>query len=319
MAHKVEDKNRRDITLVQSRTGEVVPSYFETDNPTLITFLDKYYDFLDSDGQQAFSTSIREVVSARDTQQTDTKLLDELIKEIGDGLQSSTFFHQPRLMAKLLGGFYRIKGTLVSAEGFFRGFFNEEVSIEYPKDQLFIVGESNVGFESQKFIQNNTLYQIFSILVKTGLSTRDYETLYKKFVHPAGWYFQGEVVSTNELTIGIGQLASGDSIRPDPIDVSTKVFGPETFFTITPEFGDLTGLLDSGDGIIRVRLDQQISVYQDLTTQELARFYPTFIELLTPNSFTFDDSTDSGGPDMSMSLETMDNAMFKRYSSDSTY
>src|SRR6056300_1528153 len=104
MAHKVEDKNRRDVTLVQSRTGEVVPSYFETDNPTLLTFLDKYYDFLDSDGQNSFSTSIREVVAARDTQQTSTKLLDEVVKEIGDGLQSSAFFEQPRLMAKLLRG-----------------------------------------------------------------------------------------------------------------------------------------------------------------------------------------------------------------------
>lgn len=289
MAHKVEDKNRRDVTLVQSRTGEVVPSYFETDNPTLLTFLDKYYDFLDSDGQNSFSTSIREVVAARDTQQTSTKLLDEVVKEIGDGLQSSAFFEQPRLMAKLLGGFYRVKGTLVSAEGFFRGFFGQEVSIEYPKDQLFIVGESEVGFESQKFIQNNTIFQIFSILIKTGISTTEYESLYKKFVHPAGWHFQGEVVSTNQLTIGIGQLASGDSIRPDPIDISTKVFGPETFLTLGTGFNDLTVLLDSNGQNVRATLASLISSYQNLTSSQLSKFYGNFIELIDPNSFTFDN------------------------------
>ena len=157
------DKNRKAEKLTQARVKETLPEYFSEDNPNLITFLEKYYDFLDSDGRYSFNSSIQEIISARDTQENSSKLLNEVIKEIGDGLQSASFFHQPRLMAKLLGAFYRSKGTLVSAEGFFRGFFNEPLEVEYPKDQIFIVGESNIGFEDRKFIQNNELYQIFSI------------------------------------------------------------------------------------------------------------------------------------------------------------
>ena len=33
---KVEDKNRRNLPLPQSRVDEALPSYFETDNPLLI-------------------------------------------------------------------------------------------------------------------------------------------------------------------------------------------------------------------------------------------------------------------------------------------
>ena len=289
MAHELKDLNRRDINLRRSKVSEVLPSYYETDNPNLITFLEKYYDFLDSDGKHSFASSVHEVITNRDTSQNSPVLLNDLIKEIGDGLQSATFFHQPRVMAKLLGQFYRAKGTLVSAEGFFRGFFNEEVTVEYPKDQLIIVGESNIGFESQKFIQDNTIYQIFSILIKTGISTRDYESLYKKFVHPAGFHFRGEVVSTQELDIGLNQLASGDSVRPDIIDTSIKVFSDAAMSLSTP-FNDLTGLIDSAGKDIRIRLDQLISVYQNLSSTDLQNFYGSLSELLTPNSFTFDDS-----------------------------
>lgn len=319
---KIEDKNRRDLPLPQSRVDEVFPSYFEAENPTLITALEKYYDFLDSDGQHAFSNSINEIILNRDVAQNSEAALDELITEIGDGLTSASFFEQPRLMAKLLGEFYRVKGTLVSIEGFFRGFFNEDIVVEYPKEQIFIVGESNVGFDSQKFIQDNGLYQIFSILVKSGVSIRDYEALYKKFVHPAGWHFQGEVSTVNEIQILPSSLASLDSIRPDIITFATPLFS-EISVDIEAPFAELTGLLESdGSGIIRVRLDQLISLYQNVTLTELENFYTNFSELLTPNSFTFDDSAthagDSAHMGMSMTTETMDNDMFTRYLSDSS-
>ena len=48
------------------------------------------------------------------------------------------------------------------------------------------------------------------------------------------------------------------------------------------------------------------------------RFYPTIIDLITPNSFTFDDSSNTAGPDMSMTYETTENDMFTRYLADIT-
>ena len=78
----------------------------------------------------------------------------------------------------------------------------------------------------------------------------------------------------------------------------------------------MTSLIDSGgtNDAYRVGMKQQISVYQSLSASSLAFFYPSIVSLLTPNSFTFDDSTTATpGPDMSMTLETMDNDKFTRY------
>ena len=248
MVHSVKDLNRRNITLRTSKIGEVVPEYFGEENAKLITFLEKYHDYLDSDQSIGFGSKIKELVFARDTQQTNTDALDQLIGEIGNGLIASSFFKKPRLMAKLLGDFYRAKGSYNSARGFFQGFSGEEAVIEYPKDKLFIVGESGIGYESQKFLTNAEIYQTFSILVKCGLSTSDYENLYKRFVHPAGFHFAGEVVAQRSGEALISAFGV-DPLEPDSINL--VLLDQVTMLTYaSPVY--FTALLDSSNTCTRM-------------------------------------------------------------------
>jgi len=313
MTHILDDTNRRKFNLHQPKVKEVLPEHFTQDYPTLITFLEKYYQFLDSSSDQSFNTQIRNLFNVRDIQQTSEDNLDQIVKEIGNGLQVSSFFQEPRLMAKLLADFYTSKGTLVSAEAFFRAFFNEEVTIEYPKEQMFIVNESQIGYESQKFIQDDELYQVFSILVKIGLSVEDYQTLYNRFVHPAGWHFRGQVSTEGTVELDLEALSA------DPLDSAGGLILAETgIVDIIAPFSETTALLESDGTQIRVRVDEPIENYGDLTVTEIGRFYDDIASLVTPNSFTMDDSADSIGPDLSLNLETIDNTMFKRYTSDSS-
>jgi hypothetical protein len=99
------------------------------------------------------------------------------------------------------------------------------------------------------------------------------------------------------------------------------VFGPELFITPALPFHELTLLLESDGQDVRATLASTIAAFQDLTAEEINTFYANFIELIDPNSFTFDDSSTlpTARPDMSMATETMDNDMFTRYSSDSSY
>lgn len=324
MTHSLDNLNRRDINFSEDVIREVLPEHFTSDYPTLVTFLEKYYDFLDSSGDHSFKREIDNIISSRDISQTDDDYLDELIKEIGDGLQSASFFKNPRLMAKLLSNFYRTKGTLVGAEGFFRGFFNEEVVIEYPKSQIFTINDADnnylthtIGWESQKFIQNNKRFQIFSVLVKSGLSVSDYQTLYKKLVHPAGFYLEGEVVLENTGFFFDSAFTGVDSdeirgiVTVGPSFVSSALTEPSAPFT------QLTGLFDSDGTGFRSNLSLRLSTYQDLTSSQLDSVYDNIAQLITPNSFTLDDSATTVGPDTSLTVETMDETMFTRYTSDS--
>lgn len=325
MSHIIHDKNRRLINFDAAKVSEVLPEYFQSDYSTLTTFLEKYYDFLDSSGQHSFHTEINNILTSRDISETDQTYLDELIKEIGNGLTSSAFFKNPRLMARLLPLFYSSKGTKLSAEGFFRGFFGEEAEISYPKDNLLYVGgidstgsQGLIGFEDQFRIQDNELYQIFSVLIRSGLSRNDYETLYKKFVHPGGFFF-----GTQVLTQGNGIVTLSGS-GENPIDSARGIVTlvDQAQIIMSTGFNDLTALVDSGDRLYRITLNDAIDKYDDFSVINLNSIYRNLDTLTTPNSFTFDDSADHA-PDsahigMSIITETMDNDMFTSYLSDSS-
>jgi hypothetical protein len=318
MSHTIEDLNRRNVNLSKSKVKDVLPESFSQEYPILITFLEKYYDYLDSDADTSFKTAINSLVGIRDIGQTDTKYLDELISEIGNGLKSSAFFEQPRLMTRLLAQFYRSKGNELSLEGFFRAFFNEEVSVEYGKKNIFIVGESQIGYESQKFITDNKLYQTFSLLIKSGLSVIDYQKLYTKFIHPAGFYFAGQVLIENEINFNLDSLRGAEGLT-DSADNAPSLVGVATL-DIAPLFTQLTSIIESDGTSIRLDVSNVIvSQYQGLRVFEVDAFYDNIAQIVNPNSFTFDDSPDPRGPDLSLVLETMDNNKFTRYNSDSAF
>lgn len=316
MTHRIADLDRRNLNFSASRVAEVLPEYFVESYPNLVNFLNAYYEYLEGDAIDSFKTEINQLFLSRDIQQTTLRNLDFLIQEIGNGLQSGSFFQNPRLMATLLTKFYKVKGSLSSAEGFFRAFFNDEVEVLYPKRQMFIVGESEIGYESLKFIQNNGLYQIFSILIKSAIPVADYSSLYKRFVHPAGFHFAGQLAITST-----GLLDPSSPGIEDPLDSNEPVLIISVASAIAqPQYNVMTAVLDSGGKGFRVSLEELVSIYQNVTAENLNKFYTNVAELLSPNSFTFDDSISAdSGPDMSMTIETMDNDMYTRYTSDSAY
>ena len=310
MAHKLKDLGRRNIDFRKRSIKEALPEYFASDYPDLIQVLDYYYDFMDSDGKDAFDKEIHQLYTIRDIGETPTEYLNLLINET-TSLQGGGLFKEPRFTMRRFAESYRNKGSRFSLEEFFQAFYQQPATVEYPKKDIFIVADSKIGYDSGKFITDNARYQIFSILVKVGLGTSQYETLYKKFVHPAGFYFEGEVTTEAEANLNIdSQIASipGDFTG---ILEAQAVLEPE-FFT------SMTGLVDSGDRTYRYDLNLLVSAFQELTAAEIDAQYSSIAQLVTPNSFTTDDS-DTIRPSLDNIVETIDNDMFTRYLSDSSF
>ena len=69
MTHKVDDTlrddGRREIAQITGReVNKVVPEHFKTDYPKLVSFLEQYYHFEDSDGSpRPFSFFLASLVS----------------------------------------------------------------------------------------------------------------------------------------------------------------------------------------------------------------------------------------------------------------
>ena len=213
--------DRHDINVRKSLVDEVLPEHFRSDYPMLITFLDAYYEFLDS--ADNYGGIIEELQTIRDIEDTKLSFLDLLFDEIGLGISNGQFT-TPREVIRNFGNFFRVKGSEYSIHGFFRAFFNETVEIFHPKDSLFIVGESNVGTEDAKRIQDGRLYQVFSTLIKGPIPLLEWEAMYRNYVHPSGFYLGAAVVLEAEPALNIRTLTSIPFINPNQNVFSTATF-----------------------------------------------------------------------------------------------
>ena len=303
------------------KVREALPEYYTSEFPTLVTFLEKYYDFLDSDnGSHAFGDDIRQLFSKKDAREMPSDLLNNLVSELAGGLETGENFTSTRYALTRLAELARNKGTKFSFQEFFRLFFQQVADVEYGKESIFNIGDSasQIGVESLKFIQDNELFQTFGLLVKTGIDTSKWSELYKKFIHPAGFYFKGQVVSDTVGSLNITAPLSLVDSSPGPTIVS------EASATFSLPFVQSTVLIDSGGGNVRTNLNELVSDYQNFTLSQLDTTYHTVRQVITPNSFTFDDSSirdsdENASPDFSITLETMDNEIFTRRVTDSAF
>ena len=126
-----------------------------------------------------------------------------MFKEFALGM-GQEFFNEPREVLRNFAKFFRVKGSLYSAKGFFRSFYNDNTSeIIYPKKDLFMVGDSasEIGPHSTKVIQDGGVYQVLSVLIKSKTSLGEYEDFYRKFVHPAGFHLAAEMEINTDNSI----------------------------------------------------------------------------------------------------------------------
>lgn len=221
MSHTGFDQTLREFGRIgtnvrKSLVDEVLPEHFRIDYPNLVTFLDAYYEHLDS--ADNFGGVIQELQTVRDIEDTKLEQLDLMFDEVGLGVSQATFTF-PREAIRNFGNFFRVKGSEYSIEGFFRAFFQEDIEIIYPKDRLLRVGVNTIGEEERYRIQDGALYQIFSTLIRSPIPLNDWETLYRNFVHPSGFYLGAEVVIEGLRTVTIGTAQSVVDLRANVTNI----------------------------------------------------------------------------------------------------
>lgn len=299
------DYDRRPVNFAADKVAEVLPEYFRTEYPNLVTFLEKYYEFLDSDATYGFSREIKDLYRVRDLDAAEITELDLILKEIGQNSLAATNFVKPRFSAGLLADHYRSKGSLKSAKQFFRAVYGENPDIQYPKNNMFIIGEaeSKIGSESIRYIQDGSKYQVLSVLVRSSVPIGQWRELYKKFVHPAGFHLSGEVVLESVVTA---------VTNPMPLSIAaiieTLVEGQAiaTATALTSLVGVWPDGADADSAPEYLDLNATVRAYSEVTIEQLNSMYDTIEDALNVNSPTMDDSA-AVGIRVSNTIETLDN------------
>jgi len=328
MSHALDrtliDLGRRNLNTQTYAVEDVIPDWIVEDYPNLVNFLNEYYDFEQSD--ESPSHIIKELFFSRDIAQTDLKLLSFIEDELLLGQAYFEGFADKREAAKYSNTLYRSKGTKFTIQQFFRTFFQIDPDVIYGKEQVFFVGEDKIGAESQRYITNDKLYQMFAILIKTELSTEVWREVYKLFAHPAGMYLAGEVQIVTAVDLDI-------ETQPDPgvFDVPPFVIESTATFAEPRAITSATGLFnfnipDGTNQLFRTTLGNQTTYpnqvgndlddMQNLTLESIANMYTSFAELIEVDSPTLDEDVDSNAPDAAYSgfdissTETIDQDKF---------
>jgi len=314
----LQDNNRTLLNLQRSEIEKALPQHIRSEYPNIVQLFDAYYEWLDS--ADNFGGMIHQLYRNRDATQVPDRLLEFLEDELLLGQSYFGGFQNKREAVKFSNLLYRSKGTKYSIQQFFRGFFGIDPTITYPKEQIFKVGPeidydldsinsggqqikaeaSRIGPESRKYITDDKLYQVMSILVRSSIPFEQWKDVYKLFVHPAGVYIAGEIllemvnvdhnnIAHNPLLDNNGAINYIQDEKGDELEtLLSATFEGDIAFEADL---DIT-LINRGDdtiGMQRQRTGQTLRIVNDLTIDSIDAGY-TIEELLSPNSLSMDDS-----------------------------
>lgn len=296
----LRDNNRRDLNLHRSEVTQVLPEHFIDDYPNIIKLLEAYYEWMEREGNP--DQQVRDLYRSRDLTQVDNDLLQFIEDEILLGQAYFGGFINKREASKFSNILYRSKGTRYSIQQFFRAFFGTDPEVIYPKEQIFRVGPlvdfgldstnaageqilsqaSKIGAESQRFLTDDKLYQVLSVLIKSDIPIDSWREVYKLFVHPAGMYLGGQVqIETTNAAISTTMPEIARSVS-----TSVQAVGAALFDFTNQPVSSITTLLDSASETYRL---DAFPLDSDMSISEM-NSYPTLVELLSPSKPTMDDN-----------------------------
>ena len=128
------------MTNVKTSTivGTQLPDFVRNDYPIFVTFLEKYYEWLEAQGN--VSSGIKELQLSKDIDEADEYYLDKLKNDLLPYFPQEVVSDK-RLFLKLVTQFYKSSGTQDSIKFLFRALFNENIDIYYPKDDILIASD----------------------------------------------------------------------------------------------------------------------------------------------------------------------------------
>lgn len=132
MILSVMDSRPRNIEGV--RVKNLIPSNIQESSKNLVSFIEYYYEYLNSVGLP--SAEISSIISNKDIDDVSAKYISSIRATIAKTIPNSAAIDDVELY-KIIVKYYNTRGSDDSISTFFKLFLNEIVSVSYPRDHLF--------------------------------------------------------------------------------------------------------------------------------------------------------------------------------------
>lgn len=186
----------RPATTQANTVNSLVPMHLREGAENFINFLEDYYSYLNTDGLP--SQEINNIVTEQDIDRTSSQYLDLIQREIAKNIPRAAAFDRISLYKKIVK-YYLTKGSEDSIINFFKIFYDDVISIQYPRERLFKLSSGDwdglnyrdtKGFASNTdVIQDSYFWQDFSYVINSSVSVLEWKNEFNDLVHPAGFKF----------------------------------------------------------------------------------------------------------------------------------
>lgn len=122
-----------DQVLTSKLVERQLPEFVRSEHPVFVTFLKKYYEWLETNNQVTYE--INALKNSIDLDKADNDYLNLLKRDLMPYFPENILADK-RLFLKLITTFYKSNGTPDSVKFLFRALYNENIEIYYPKEDI---------------------------------------------------------------------------------------------------------------------------------------------------------------------------------------
>ena len=138
MILSVANSRPRNMQSVQVKDILPEPNANDINPDSLSKFLEDYYAYMNLDGNP--SREIASITQNKDIDYATEKYLDEIELLIAKYTPQSQLIDRERLL-KIINNYYTIRGTEEGTKLFFKLFYGEDISINYPRERMLNVSD----------------------------------------------------------------------------------------------------------------------------------------------------------------------------------
>lgn len=149
--------SRRSRNVETKTVSSLFPEAITENASVLISFIEKYYEYINSSGLPSGELSM--ITTEKDIDLVSNKYLTQIQSLIARNVPESTILDKTSLY-KIILNYYRTRGSEDSVYAFFKLFFNEFITIFYPRDYLFELSQGSgqwrdVDFSLLRTVEGN--------------------------------------------------------------------------------------------------------------------------------------------------------------------
>jgi hypothetical protein len=215
-----------------------LPDFVKSDYPTFVTFLEKYYEWLETNNQVSYE--IDALRNSSDIDTADAFYINQLKNDLAPYFPQEVV-DDKRLFLKLVTQFYRSNGTQDSVKFLFRALYNENIDIYYPKDDILKASDGKwvLPLALRIDTNDNNVFNITKCLLtgQTSKATAVVEKVIRSVDRQLGIVYIEAYVSNVERLFTTGETLTAtytDSTTGLDVTVTGRLIGALSEIKIDP-------------------------------------------------------------------------------------